>query len=116
MNRYVKLILVLWVALPALIICSRQVDEPSNSIDGEEVTWELRNYDGSTLVGSGDPPKLWVRTFPQVKQKKVSERSKEKSTAGLWPSSACPAFEVYLSTKAQSFSIPKVKSKSSIMG
>ena len=77
MNRYVKLILVLWVALPALINCSRQVDEPSNSIDGEEVTWELRNYNGSTVVGSGDPPKLWVRTFPPVKQKKVNEKARK---------------------------------------
>ena len=79
MNRYVKLILFLWVALPALINC-RQVDEPPNSKDGEEVTWELRNYNGSTLVGSGDLPKLWVRTFPQVKQKKVNEQVKPRFT------------------------------------
>ena len=72
MNRDVKLILVLWVALPALIN-GRQVVEPSNSKDGEEVTWELRNYNGSTVAGSGNPPKLWIRTFPQVKQKKVNE-------------------------------------------
>ena len=82
MNRYVKLILFLWVALPALINC-RQVDEPPNSKDGEEVTWELRNYNGSTLVGSGDPPKLWVRTFPHVKQKKVNERSKKINCRSL---------------------------------
>ena len=68
MNRDVKLILVLWVALPALIN-GRQVDEPSNF--KEEVTWELRNYNGTIVVGSGAPPKLWVRAFPQVQRKKV---------------------------------------------
>ena len=85
MNRDVKLILVLWVALPALIN-GRQVDEPSNF--KEEVTWELRNYNGTIVVGSGAPPKLWVRAFPQVKRKKVNEKSKKKSTAGPQPSSA----------------------------
>ena len=85
MNRDVKLILVLWVALPALIN-GTQVYEPSNS--KEEVTWELRNYNGTIVVGSGAPPKLWVRAFPQVKRKKVNEKSKKKSTAGPQPSSA----------------------------
>ena len=85
MNRDVKLILVLWVALPALIN-GTQVYEPSNS--KEEVTWELRNYNGTIVVGSGAPPKLWVRAFPRVKRKKVNEKSKKKSTAGPQPSSA----------------------------
>ena len=82
MNRDVKLILVLWVALPALIN-GRQVDGPSNFKDGEEVTWELRNYNGTILVGSGAPPKLWVRAFPQVKRKKVNEKSKKNRLQDL---------------------------------
>ena len=64
------------------------MDEPSNSKDGDELTWELRYHNGTTVPGSGAPPKLWVRAFPQVKQKKVNEKSKKKSTAGLQPSGA----------------------------
>ena len=53
------------------------MDEPSNSKDGDELTWELRYHNGTTVPGSGAPPKLWVRAFPQVKQKKVNEKSKK---------------------------------------
>ena len=53
------------------------MDEPSNSKDGDEVTWEIRNHNGTTVTGFGAPPKLRVRAFPHVKQKKVNEKSKK---------------------------------------
>ena len=77
MNRDVKLILILWVALPP-IANSRQKDKPSNSKDGKDVMWELHNYNGTTLKGSGAPPKVWVRAFPKVNQKKVNVEKSRK--------------------------------------
>ena len=53
------------------------MDEPSNSKDGDELTWELRYHNGTTVRGS---QKLWVRAFPQVKQKKVNEQVKPRFT------------------------------------
>ena len=61
---------------------SRKVDDPSKSNDSEVETWELTNFNGTNVTGSGTPPKLWIKVPPKETEEKQIDEKGDRGKGG----------------------------------
>ena len=61
---------------------SLKVDDPSKSNDGEVDVWELTNFNGTNVTGSGTPPQLWIKVPPKETEEKQIEEKGDGGNGG----------------------------------